>query len=83
MPGIAIHRDALRDDEICHIRGIDATTPARTAFDLGRRKGLLSAVIRVDALAHQTGVTAEQVGTLIPRHRTGTASTWATRNSRS
>ena len=69
VPGIVVHRDTLRDDEISDIRGIDVTTPARTAFDLGRRKGLLSAVIRVDALAHQTGVTARDIDPLIARHR--------------
>ncbi|MCF6388286.1 DUF559 domain-containing protein [Mycobacterium sp. MBM] len=69
VPGIVIHRDELRHDEICHIRGIDVTTPARTAFDLGRRGGLLRAVIGVDALAHRTGVTAEEVATLFPHHR--------------
>ena len=69
VPGIVIHRDELHPDEICDVSGIAATTPARTAFDLGRRKGLLRAVIQVDALAHQTGVTAEEIATLIPHHR--------------
>lgn len=69
VPGIVIHRDELHPDEICDVSGIAATTPARTAFDLGRRKGLLRAVIRVDALAHQTGVTAQEIAALIPRHR--------------
>ena len=35
--GIVIHRDELWDDEVCTLRGIPATTPARTAFDVGRR----------------------------------------------
>jgi very-short-patch-repair endonuclease len=69
VPGIVIHRDELHPDEICDVSGIASTTPARTAFDLGRRNGLLRAVIRVDALAHQTGVTAKEIATLIPRHR--------------
>ncbi|ANE81982.1 hypothetical protein A7U43_24400 [Mycobacterium adipatum] len=68
-PGILIHRDTLCTDEICDIAGIASTTPARTAFDLGRRKGLPRAVIRVDALAHQTGVTARDIDPLIARHR--------------
>lgn len=68
-PGIVIHRDTLCAEDICNLRGIDVTTPARTAFDLGRRRGLLLAVIRLDALAHQTGVTPQEVATLIPRHR--------------
>lgn len=36
---ILLHNDTLTDDEICLARGIPTTTPARTAFDLGRRKG--------------------------------------------
>ena len=67
--GIVIHRDELHASEICDVSGIAATTPARTAFDLGRRKGLLRAVIQVDALAHQTGVTAQEMAMLIPHHR--------------
>jgi very-short-patch-repair endonuclease len=69
VPGIVIHRDELHASEICDVSGIAATTPARTAFDLGRRKGLLRAVIQVDALAHQTGVTAQEIAALIPHHR--------------
>ena len=66
--GILIHRDVLQDGEYQLFRGIPVTTPARTAFDLGRRKGLTLAVERVDALANQTGVTASEVFTLIDRH---------------
>ncbi len=43
------------------------TTAARTAFDLGRRKGLTLAVIRLDALMHATGVKAEDTASLIAR----------------
>ena len=42
---------------------------ARTAFDLGRRKGLGTAVIRVDALANATGLAPADVDGLISRHR--------------
>src|SRR5690349_19126589 len=66
--GILIHRDVLQDGEYQLFRGIPVTTPARTAFDLGRRKGPTLAVERVDALANQTGVTASEVFTLIDRH---------------
>ncbi|WP_006243118.1 endonuclease domain-containing protein [Mycolicibacterium tusciae] len=51
---ILIHRARLRDDESCVVQGIPMTTPARTAFDLGRRAGLETAIIRVDALANAT-----------------------------
>ncbi|MGH3644282.1 MAG: hypothetical protein ACRDUX_35285 [Mycobacterium sp.] len=67
--GIIVHRERLRDDEVCEIRAIPVTTPARTAFDLGRRKGLEQAVIRVDALANATGLTANRVNPLVKFHR--------------
>jgi very-short-patch-repair endonuclease len=63
--GIVIHRDDLSCDELGLVRGIPATTPARTAFDLGRRKGLTRALIHVDALANATGLKAADVGGLI------------------
>lgn len=37
VDGILVHRDELFDDETTSVRGISATTPARTAFDLGVR----------------------------------------------
>jgi hypothetical protein len=67
--GILLHSDALADDEICHVRGVPATTPARTAFDLGRRKGLTTAVVRIDALRQATRLAAGDVGSLVERHR--------------
>ena len=48
--GIILHSDHLAEDEVGVLDGIRVTTPARTAFDLGRRRGLATAVIRVDAL---------------------------------
>ena len=68
VDGIVIHRDELWDDEICTVRGIPATTPARTVLDLGRRKGLTSALIRVDALANRTNVKPADVELLAQRH---------------
>lgn len=69
VPGITIHRDVLRDDEIGLIRGVGITTPARTGLDLGRRKGRIRALVRVDALANRTGVTAAEIAQLMPHHR--------------
>jgi very-short-patch-repair endonuclease len=69
VDGIVIHRDELSDDEICAVRGIQATTPARTAFDLGRRDRRLQALIAVDALANATRLQASDVRPLIKRHR--------------
>jgi hypothetical protein len=67
--GIILHSDTLSDDETCLHDGIRMTTPTRTAFDLGRRKGLTAAVIRLDALMHATEVKAADVELLADRHR--------------
>ncbi|MDT5349471.1 MAG: hypothetical protein QOH91_2758 [Mycobacterium sp.] len=67
--GIILHSDTLEDDETCVRDGIPLTTPARTAFDLGRRKGLTTAVIRLDALMHATEVKVADIELLADRHR--------------
>ncbi|WP_197374748.1 endonuclease domain-containing protein [Mycolicibacterium baixiangningiae] len=66
---ILLHSDTLVDDEICRVRGICATTPARTAFDLGRRKGMTTAVMRLDALRQATRLRVDDVHALVERHR--------------
>jgi hypothetical protein len=66
--GILIHRDELADDEWGLVRGIPATTPARTAFDLGRRDRRTPALIAVDALANATRVPPSDVRPLLARH---------------
>ena len=68
VAGILIHRDELVDDERQLLRGISLTTPARTAFDLGRRRGRTGAIIRVDALANTTGLQPPAIENLIERH---------------
>jgi REase_MTES_1575 len=67
--GIIVHSDTLDDDETSVCDGIRLTTPARTAFDLGRRKGMIAAVIRLDALMHATGLKVANVELLAERHR--------------
>lgn len=69
VDGIVIHRDELHDDEFVVVRGMSATTAARTAFDLGRRKGREQAVIRLDALGQATRLCAADVVPLVERHR--------------
>lgn len=66
--GIVIHRDELPTDEVMHLRGIAVTTPARTAFDLGRRAPRAAAVIRVDALANATGMRPSDVQLVVDHH---------------
>jgi len=69
VPGIIIHRDMLRPDEIWTMQGIETTSPARTGFDLGRRRGRVRALVHVDALANRTGVTGAEISELIRFHR--------------
>lgn len=68
VAGILVHRDKLLADETRLFAGIPVTTPARTAFDLGRRRGRDEAVVRLDALAQATFVTAADVSPLVQRH---------------
>jgi hypothetical protein len=68
VDGIVIHRNRLRADEVCCVRGMPLTTPARTAFDLGRRHRLETAIIRVDALANATGLKPAEVGRVADCH---------------
>ena len=42
---------------------------ARTAFDLGRREGLIRAVMRLDALMRATGIAPADVQSVARRHR--------------
>jgi hypothetical protein len=67
--GIVVHRDELFDDESRLVRGIRATTPARAAFDLGRRDHRMRALIAVDALANVTRLQSSDVVPLSERHR--------------
>lgn len=69
VDGIVIHRERLLDGKACLLDGIPVTTPARTAFDLGRRKGLVTSVIRLDALANATRLKSTDVEMLAQRHR--------------
>lgn len=66
--GIVLHSDQLADDESFGIAGIAATTPARTAFDVGRRPGCTEAVIRLDALIQATGLEKASIDLLAERH---------------
>jgi hypothetical protein len=67
--GIVIHRERLGDDETCIVQAMPVTTPARTAFDLGRRDRLETAIIRVDSLANATGLRPKDVERIADNHR--------------
>ncbi|OBK26023.1 hypothetical protein A5634_25180 [Mycobacterium asiaticum] len=68
-PGIVVHSDSLPAHEILTIDGIAVTTPARTAFDIGRRTAhRLSAIQRLDALLNATDVKIEDVEAVVAQH---------------
>lgn len=69
VDGIVVHRDTLVDGEVCTVRGIPVTTPARTAFVVGKRHPLVEAVARVDALANATRLKRTDVEAVVGRHR--------------
>jgi hypothetical protein len=66
---VAVRGDVLQPDEVMSSVWGPVTTPARTAFDLGRRGVLRQSVPQLDALARSTGVTADDVAPLLRAHR--------------
>lgn len=66
--GLVARNESLADDEITRVAGLSVTTPARTAFDLGRHLPRDEAVARLDALAWTRRVTVDEVEPLIGRY---------------
>ncbi len=66
--GILTRRYALFDGETQKLQRFSATTPERTAFDIGRRGAIRSAVVRLDALARATGFKASAVLAIAKNH---------------
>ena len=60
-PMLDVHTDALAAAEIQRVNGIPVTTPARTAFDIGRRLDLVAGVARVDAVMNATDVKVRDI----------------------
>jgi hypothetical protein len=46
--GVLVHREALEEGEVIEQRGLPATSPVRTAVDLGRHLPLVEGVVAVD-----------------------------------
>jgi hypothetical protein len=66
---IVVHTDRLSPNETTAVDGIAVTTPARTAFDIGRRTpSRLQAVQRLDALTHATDVKVDDVEDVMAEH---------------
>jgi Protein of unknown function (DUF559) len=68
--GIAVHSETLLPGEVVDVDGMPVTSPARTAFDLGRwTSSRLRAVQRLDALANATDVKVNDVEAAMAEHR--------------
>jgi hypothetical protein len=66
--GIITRNHCLDDDEITHVARLPVTTPARTAYDLGRLLQRGEAVARLDALMRATPYSVEDVLLLAKRY---------------
>lgn len=67
-PGITVHTWSVAPDEVCIWGGVDTTTPARTAFDLGRTLPERHAIPMVDALMNATRVSVAEVLAVADAH---------------
>jgi hypothetical protein len=68
QPGIRVHGDAIGVDEVAVINGVPATTPARTALDLGCWYPRSKAVAAIDALARAADLKMRDVDLLARRY---------------
>lgn len=66
--GIVGRRDALTDRDLCKRGSYVVTTPARTAFDIGRRARGTDAVVALDALCNATGLAPIDVYEVVARN---------------
>ena len=67
--GIVVHTWDLMPEEICLAASMTVTTPARTAFDIGRLAPPARAIPILDALLHATGVKPADVRALADQRR--------------
>jgi Protein of unknown function (DUF559) len=70
-PGLLVHREALRPDEVVRRGGAWVTTPLRTAYDLARRLGPVDpveAVVALDALGNTGRFSAKRVWEFAARY---------------
>jgi hypothetical protein len=66
--GLLVRTDRVADDEVMTVRGISVTTPARTAYDIGRYVERPYALGRLDALCRAAPFGVEDVENLITRY---------------
>ncbi|OBJ45471.1 hypothetical protein A5630_13450 [Mycolicibacterium mucogenicum] len=66
--GMVVHSYDLAPQEVCTVRGMRVTTPARTAFDLGRLLPAPKAVPILDALIRSTVLETSEVWDIAAAH---------------
>lgn len=67
--GLVVRNETLLDGEVTEVAGLPVTTPARTAFDLGRHLPRRTAVAHLDALMRAIPFHPADVVALSLRHR--------------
>ena len=65
---LTVHSDELSLGETTEVDGMTVTTPARTAFDLGRRLNLKDGVKRIDALMNAAQLKVVEIESVIEGH---------------
>jgi hypothetical protein len=66
--GLIVRMDRVAEDEITTVADLPVTTPARTAFDVGRFLQRHVAIARLDALMRAAPFRTEEVSALIRRY---------------
>jgi len=67
--GIAASSALLAPEDVTEVLGVPVTTATRTAYDLGRRRDLIEAVVGVDAMLNRGGATLEELSDYTAGHR--------------
>jgi hypothetical protein len=63
-PGIVVRSDDIADDEVWLVAGMRVTSPARTAFDIGRRCPGDTAIPILDDLLNATDITPADIAAI-------------------
>ncbi|WP_428343305.1 hypothetical protein [Mycobacterium sp.] len=66
--GVRTRRDTLLEGEVMTVAGMLATTPERTAFDIGRLQPCRRAIAHLDALSRATVLKRDSVANIASRH---------------
>ncbi len=67
-PGMLVHNCRIEPDEFRAVRRMRVATPARAAFDLGRRLPRVPAIVAIDALCNATDLKPAEVSLLADRY---------------